>query len=74
MSQNSAAQLAKVECAVKHLLKLSALTVPQAMKLADFYKKDIADKTVQRAIRRRLPGGTKKNYQSTGERDDDDGR
>jgi hypothetical protein len=32
MSQNSAAHLAKVECAVKeHLLKLSALTVLQAM-------------------------------------------
>ena len=61
MSQNSAAHLAKVECAVKeHLLKLSALTVPQAMKLVDFYKKDIADKTVRQAIRRRLPGGTKK--------------
>ena len=60
MSQNSATHLAKVDCAVKHLLKLSTLTVPQAMKLAAFYKKYIADKTVRQAIRRRLPGGTKK--------------
>ena len=60
MNQNSAAYLAKVDYAVKTLLKAPGLTVPEAMKLADFSKKYIADKTVRQAIRRRLPGGTKK--------------
>ena len=43
MSQNSAAHLARVEHAVKTLLKAPALTVSQAMILAHFSKKGVAN-------------------------------
>ena len=46
MSQNSAAYLAKVDYAEKTLLKAPALSVPKAMKLADFLKSVIADKNM----------------------------
>ena len=39
--------------------------MPEAMKLADFSKSVIADENVRRAIRRRLPGGTKKGLTAT---------
>ena len=65
MYQNSAAYLAKVDHAVKTLLKAPGLSVPEAMKLADFSKSVIADENVRRAIRRRLPGGTKKGLTAT---------
>ena len=60
MSQNSAAHLARVEHAVKTLLKAHNLTVPEAMYLAKFLEEDIANESIRRRIRRRLPGGTKK--------------
>ena len=59
MSQNSAAHLARVEHAVKTLLKAPSLTVLEAMYLAKFSKNDIANESIQQGIRRRLPGGTK---------------
>ena len=65
MYQNSAAYLAKVDHAVKTLLKAPGLLVPEAMKLANFSKSVIADDNVRRAIRRRLPGGTKKGLTAT---------
>ena len=46
MYQNRAAYLAKVDYAVKTLLKAPALFVPEAMKLADFSKSMIADKNM----------------------------
>ena len=64
MSQNSAAHLARVEHAVKTLLKAPNLTVPEAMYLAKFLEEDIANESIQRGIRRRLPGGTKKGLKA----------
>ena len=64
MSQNSAAHLARVEHAVKTLLKAPSLTVPEAMYLAKFSKNDIANESIRRGIRRRLPGGTKKGLKA----------
>ena len=46
MSQNSAAHLARVEHAVKTLLKAPNLTVPEAMYLAKFLEEDIANESI----------------------------
>ena len=46
MFKNIAARLAKAEHAVKTLVRAPTLTVPKAMFLAKFSKKDIADKSV----------------------------
>ena len=59
MSKKSAAHEAKIEHCVKTLLRLPMLTVPEAMILAKFSQKDVADNSLRRLITRRLPGGTK---------------
>ena len=59
MYQNSAAHLARVEHAVKTLLKAPSLTVPEAMYLAKFSKNDIANESIQQGIRIRLTDGTR---------------
>jgi hypothetical protein len=57
MSKKSAALEAKFEIAVKTLLKAPKLTVSEAMLVAKFSTKDIADKNMQRNVSRRIPGG-----------------
>jgi hypothetical protein len=47
MSKKSAALEAKFEIAVKTLLKAPMLTVPEAMIVAKFLTKDIANKSMQ---------------------------
>ena len=54
MSKKSAAHLKKVDEAVRILNTTTGVNVPQAMILAGFPKKDIANETVRRMIRRRL--------------------
>ncbi len=56
MSKKSAALEAKFEIAVKTLLKAPKLTVSEAMLVAKFSTKDIADKNMQRNVSRRIPG------------------
>ena len=50
MSKNSAAHQKKVEHAVRKILKAPGLSIPDAMVLANFLKKDVANKTVCRAV------------------------
>jgi hypothetical protein len=50
MSKNSAAHQKKVEHAVLKLLKHPGLSTSNAMVLAKFSKKDIANETVHRAV------------------------
>ena len=58
MSKKSAAALeAKFEIAVKTLLKAPNLTVQEAMLVAKFSTKDIENKSMQKIIARRIPGG-----------------
>jgi hypothetical protein len=48
MSKNSAAHQKKVEHAVRKILKAPGLSIPDAMVLANFSKKeDVANKTVR---------------------------
>ena len=55
MSKKSAVLEAKFEIAVKTLLKVPMLTVPEAMLVAKFSTKDIANKSMQRNVARRIP-------------------
>ena len=57
MSKRSVALEAKFEIAVKTLLEAPNLTVPEAMLVAQFSKKDIENKSMQKVIVRRIPGG-----------------
>jgi hypothetical protein len=57
MSKKSAALEAKFGIAVKTLMKAPMLTVPEAMLVAKFSTKDIANKSMQRNVARRIPGG-----------------
>ena len=57
MSKKSAALEAKFEIAVKTLLKAPNLTVQKAMLVAKFSTKDIENKSMQKIIARRIPGG-----------------
>jgi hypothetical protein len=50
MSKNSAAHQKKVENAVQKILKAPGLSIPDHMILANFSKKDVANKTVRRAV------------------------
>ncbi len=52
MYQNSAAHLARVEHAVKTLLKAPNLMVPEAMYLAKFLEEDIANESIRQGIMR----------------------
>jgi hypothetical protein len=52
MSKNSAAHQKKVEHAVRKILKAPGLSIPDAMVLANFSKKDVANKTLRRAVHR----------------------
>jgi hypothetical protein len=52
MSKNSAAHQKKVEHAVRKILKAPDLSIPDAMVLANFSKKDVANETVRRAVHR----------------------
>ena len=52
MSMNSAAHQKKVEHAVRKILKAPDLSIPDAMVLANFLKKDVANETVRRAVHR----------------------
>ena len=54
MPKKSAAHQKKVDEAVRILNTTNGVIVPQAMILAGFPKKDIANETVRRMIRRRL--------------------
>ena len=54
MPKKSAAHQKKVDEAVRILSTTTGVIVPQAMILAGFPKKDIANETVRRTIRRRL--------------------
>ena len=54
MPKKSAAHQKKVDEAVRILSTTTGVIVPQAMILAGFPKKDIANETVRRMIRRRL--------------------
>ena len=57
MSKKSAALEAKFEIAVKTLLKAPNLTVQEAMLVAKFSTKDIENKSMQKILARRIPGG-----------------
>lgn len=57
MSKKSAALEAKFKIAVKTLLKASNLTVQEAILVAKFSTKDIKNKSMQKIIARRIPGG-----------------
>ena len=57
MSKKSAALEAKYEIAVKTLLKVPNLTVQEAMLVAKFSTKDTENKSMQKIIARRIPGG-----------------
>jgi len=52
MSKNSATHQKKVEHAVRKILKAPGLSIPDAMVLAIFSKKDVANKTLRRAVHR----------------------
>ena len=52
MSKNSAAHQKKVEHAVRKILKAPGLSIPNAMVLANFSKKDVAKETLRRAVHR----------------------
>jgi len=54
MPKKSAAHQKKVDEAVRILITTTGVNVPQAMILAGFPKKDIANETVRRMIRRHL--------------------
>ena len=51
MSKNSAHQK-KVEHAVRKILKAPGLSIPDAMVLANFSKKDVANETLRGAVHR----------------------
>ena len=53
MPKNSAAQEKKVKAAVQFLQTTTGVRVPQAMIVAGFSKKDVANKIVRQVIRRR---------------------
>jgi hypothetical protein len=57
MSKKSAVFEAKFDISVKTILKAPKLTVPEAMLVAKFLMKDIENKSMQRIISRRIPGG-----------------
>jgi hypothetical protein len=57
MSKKSAALEAKFEIAVKSLRKVPMITVPEAMQVAKFSTKDIANKSMQQNVTRCIPGG-----------------
>jgi hypothetical protein len=57
MSKKSAALEAKFKIAVKTLLKAPNLTVQKAMLVAKFSTKDTENKSMQKIIARRIPGG-----------------
>ena len=57
MSKKSAALETKYEIAVKTLLKAPNLTVQEAMLVAKFSTKDTENKSMQKIIARRIPGG-----------------
>ena len=50
MSKNSAAHQKKVEHAVRKILKAPGLSIPDAMVLANFSKKDVAKETLSQAV------------------------
>jgi hypothetical protein len=52
MSKNIAAHQKKVEHAVQKILKAPGLSIPDAIVLANFSKKDVANKTLRRAVHR----------------------
>jgi len=52
MSKNSAAHQKKVEHNVREILKAPGLSIPDAMVLANFSKKDVANKTLRRVVHR----------------------
>jgi hypothetical protein len=52
MSKNSVAHQKKVEHAVRKILKASGLSIPDAMVLANFSKKDVVNETLRRAVHR----------------------
>ena len=52
MSKNSAAHQKKVEHAVRKLLKAPGLSIPNAMVLANFLKKDVANETLRGVVHR----------------------
>jgi hypothetical protein len=52
MSKNIAAHQRKVEHSVRKILKAPGLSIPDAMVLANFSKKDVANETVRRAVHR----------------------
>ena len=53
MPKNSAAQEKKVNAAVRFLQTTTGVKVPQAMILAGFAKKDVANEIVRQMVRRR---------------------
>ena len=59
MAKNRAACEAKIERCVKALLKVPTLTVPEAMILARFFQKDMADDSLRWLIMWCLSGGAK---------------
>ena len=54
----------KVKNAVKVLIRAPTLSVPEAMKLADFSAEECADPTLRRHIQRALPGGSRKRFRT----------
>ena len=50
MSKNIAAHQRKVEHAVRKILKAPGLSIPDAMVLANFSKKDVAKETLRQAV------------------------
>ena len=53
MPKNSAAQEKKVNTAVRFLQTTTGVKVPQAMIVAGFAKKDVANEIVRQMVRRR---------------------
>ena len=54
----------KVKRAVKVLIRAPTLSIPEAMKLADFSAEECADPALRRHIQRALPGGSRKRFRT----------
>jgi hypothetical protein len=53
-----------VKRAVKVLIRAPTLSIPEAMKLADFSAEECADPALRRHIQRALPGGSRKRFRT----------
>ena len=61
MSTTDSTECDRLKVAVAKIVALPGLTVKDAMKLADFSRDEIEDKSMQRKVYRRLPGKGKRN-------------